>query len=112
MMRRYCRKVGGAGEDFATKMLEETGYMIIERNYRTNMGEVDIIASKDGVLHFIEVKTRTSDEYGFPADAVDETKQKRIRNAARHYLANKKGSWSEVSFDVFEVMANHIEDCM
>ena len=109
---RYKKNIGDSGESFATEVLALSGYSVIARNYSIKCGEIDIIATKGGVLHFIEVKTRTSDEYGFPADAVDETKQKRIRNAARHYLANKKGSWSEVSFDVFEVMANHIEDCM
>ena len=112
MMRRYCRKVGGAGEDFATKMLEETGYMIIERNYRTNMGEVDIIASKDGVLHFIEVKTRTGDEFGYPADAVTETKQNHIRRVAESYIARRRHMWEDVSLDVIEVTFNLLEDCM
>ena len=72
-MRRYCRRVGNHGEDFAAKILEDSGYMILERNYRSRSGEeIDIIATKDGVLHFIEVKTRTADEFGYPADAVNE----------------------------------------
>ena len=63
-------------------------------------GEIDIIATKDEVMHFIEVKTRTSDEFGYPSDSVTETKQKRIKNAARQYLSRRRGNWEDVSFDV------------
>ena len=109
---RYRKNVGDFGEQFATQMLTLSGYRVIAKNYVVKGGEIDIIAIKDGVMHFIEVKTRTGNEYGYPADAVTETKQKRIRNAARQYLSSRRGNWEDVSFDVFEVMTNHIEDCM
>ena len=109
---RYRKNVGDIGEQFATKMLALSGYNVIAKNYVVNGGEIDIIAIKNGVMHFIEVKTRTGDEYGYPADSVTEIKQKRIRNAARQYLSSRRGNWTDVSFDVFEVMVNHIEDCM
>ena len=67
---RYRKNVGDSGEDFAARILEESGYQIIERNYSTRYGEIDIIAFRDGVLHFIEVKTRTGMEYGFPSEAI------------------------------------------
>ena len=50
-MRRYCKMVGNAGEEFAAKILEDEGYMILERNYRTRIGEIDIIAARDGAEH-------------------------------------------------------------
>ena len=109
---RYKRKVGRMGEDLASDMLESSGYRIIARNYMTRDGEIDIIAIKDGVIHFVEVKTRSGDEFGYPADAVTESKQKRIRKAAKAYLSGRRGHWSELSFDVYEVMVNHIENCM
>ena len=104
--------IGNAGEDFAAKTLEDMGFQIYERNYRTRMGEIDIIASKDGVLHFIEVKTRTSDEFGYPADAVTEAKQQTIRYSAECYMARRRLMWRAVSLDTVEVTFNLIEDCM
>lgn len=111
-MRKYCRKIGNAGEDFAVNILEDSGYMIIDRNYRTKMGEIDIIASKGAVLHFIEVKTRTGDEFGYPSDAVTETKQNHIRRAAESYIARRRYMWREISLDVIEVTYNLMEDCI
>ena len=109
---KYRKNVGKIGEQLAADMLSNTGYRVIARNYLTRDGEVDIIAIKDGVMHFVEVKTRTSDEFGYPADSVTETKQKRIRKAARSYLSGRRGHWEDLSFDVYEVMVNHIENCM
>ena len=109
---RYRKNVGDFGEKSATEMLTLTGYRVIARNYVAKGGEIDIIATKDNVMHFIEVKTRTSDEFGYPSDSVTETKQKRLKNAARQYLAGRAGNRSDVSFDVYEVMTNHLVDCM
>ena len=111
-MRRYCKIAGNAGEDFAAKMLEDNGYTILERNFRTRMGEIDIIAIKDSVLHIIEVKTRTGDEYGYPADAVTETKQNTIRRCTEFYISRRRTLWTSVSMDVAEVTFNLIEDCI
>ena len=109
---RHLKNVGDNGEVFAAKMLEEAGYEIIERNYRTRRGEIDIIALRNGVLHFIEVKTRTSFEYGYPSDAVTEDKRRRIRLAAESYLQTRRMYWRNISIDVFEIVAELIEDCI
>lgn len=111
-MRRYCKDIGDRGEDFASFILEQTGYSILERNFRSSFGEIDIIASKEGVLHFIEVKTRTGDKYGRPAEAVTENKARIIRRVAECYLGKRRVSWKRISFDVFEVMTDLIENCM
>ena len=111
-MRKYCRNIGDHGEEFAAGVLTDKGYSIIDRNYRTKVGEIDIIAVKDGVLHFIEVKTRTDDECGYPADAVTARKQSTIRRAAECYLAGRHSMWRNISFDVMEVTSNLIEDCI
>lgn len=111
-MRRYCKRLGDAGEDFAAKTLEDMGYEILERKYRTKMGEIDLIAIRDGVIHFIEVKTRTGDDFGYPADAVTETKQSHIRRVSDSYLAKRRVMWRSVSLDVVEVTFNMIEDCI
>lgn len=110
-MRRYCKNVGNAGEEFAARILEDSGYTIVEKNYRTKVGEIDIIAIRDGILHFIEVKTRTEDDFGCPADAVDENKQSTIRRSAQIYLSRRRAMWRSVSMDVIEVNFNLIENC-
>lgn len=109
---RYRKNVGDIGEEFAAQLLENSGYRIIARNYATKQGEIDIIAIKDGVLHFVEVKTRTGCQYGYPSDAVTKIKQDRIRKAAKQYLASRRLTWNSVSFDVYEIMTELIEDCM
>jgi putative endonuclease len=109
---RYRKNVGDIGEDFAAKLLENSGYRIIARNFATKQGEIDIIALKDGVMHFIEVKTRTGSQYGYPSDSVTKVKQDRIRKAAKSYLSNRRLQWKSISFDVYEIMTDLIEDCM
>ena len=111
-MRKYCKRIGDHGEDFAAQMLEDAGYQILDRNYRTRVGEIDIIAIKDGVLHFIEVKTRTADDFGYPADAVTEEKQRSIRRSAECYLTSRHAMWRNISLDVMEITANLITDCI
>ena len=109
---RYRKNVGEIGEKLAADMLSNAGYRVIARNYMAREGEIDIIAIKDGVMHFVEVKTRSSDEYGYPADSVTEAKQRHMKKAAASYLSGRRGHWSDLSFDVYEVMVNHIENCM
>lgn len=106
------KSIGGNGEDFAALILQTKGYEILERNYRTKLGEIDIIAKKDNVLHFVEVKTRTQKTYGYPAESVTEDKLNRIRKASQIYMFNKKIFWRNVSFDVFEIMTNMIQNCV
>ena len=109
---RYKKNVGDIGEEFAAKLLDNSGYRILERNYAARSGEIDIIATKDGVLHFVEVKTRNSMKYGYPSESVTRIKQEMIRKAARQYLQSRRLEWQNVSFDVYEIMTELIEDCM
>jgi putative endonuclease len=111
-MMRYKKNIGDNGEEFAARMLEDSGYRILERNYTTRYGEIDIIALRDGVLHFIEVKTRTGMDFGYPAEAVDENKVTRIRRTAECYIGRRRAFWRSISFDVFEVMSELLIDCM
>ena len=74
--------------------------------------EIDIIAIKDGILHFVEVKTRNGDQYGYPSEAVTPTKQLRIKRAAEQYLQGRRMQWNKLSFDVYEIMTDLIENCM
>lgn len=109
---RHAKNIGDNGENFAAKMLEESGYRIIERNYTSRYGEIDIIALKDATLHFIEVKTRTGIEFGFPSESVTYDKQKKIRRTAECYLSRRRTFWRKISFDVFEIMTDLVVDCM
>jgi putative endonuclease len=79
-------KPGRAGEDAAVRFLRRRGYRILERNYRCPAGEIDVVAEQDGVLCFIEVKSRSTLAFGTPAEAVDRRKQRHLARAAAHYL--------------------------
>ncbi|MDD4377582.1 MAG: YraN family protein [Eubacteriales bacterium] len=104
------RGIGNLGEEFAAKLLTLKDYKVLERNFRFNRGEIDIIAEKDDELFFIEIKTRQSEEFGLPAEAVTREKQIRIRNTARYYLLNNHGRYKAYSFQVIEVMVNQIKN--
>ena len=95
-----------AGEDLAARYLARNGWTILGRNIRYGRaGEIDIVAERAGVLAFVEVKTRSSDRFGSPGEAVTWRKQNRIRSLARHYLMNARPSARTIRFDVVEVRA-------
>ena len=95
------RESGKIGEDVAVKYLRRRGYEIIERNYRGPRYEVDIIAREGGVLTFIEVKTRAPGRSLSGAESVNREKQRRIAQAAQHYLLTHPEERSSVCrFDV------------
>ena len=96
--------LGQSGEARASSFLKKKGYKIISTNYRCRYGEIDIIAKNDEVLVFIEVKTRTSKEFGGPAAAVDLRKQIQISKTAHHYLANQGNIEIDARFDVVSVL--------
>ena len=100
-MEKYKKSVGNAGEDAAVKYLKRKRYIILDRNFNIHGGEIDIIAKKGDYVVFIEVKTRSSDEYGSGAEAVNHTKQQRIIKAAQVYML-KLGNVS-ARFDVVVV---------
>lgn len=97
-------KLGLVGEKLAANHMKNKGYCILDQNYRTKIGELDIIAKKDNSIVFIEVKTRTSNVYGRPSEAVDTKKQKKIRRLSQQYIVykNLKENWI-YRFDVIEV---------
>ena len=104
------QKLGRLGEDTAAEFLMREGYRIIERNFRTKIGELDIIARRGDVLAFVEVKTRQGDMFGRPAESVGAEKQVHIRRTAELYMKMKKMHPLKVAFDVIEVEINHIMD--
>ena len=84
------RPLGRQGEETAVAFLRRHRYRILERNYRTKVGEADIVARRGRTLFFIEVKTRTSDRFGLPEESVTPRRISRLRNCARVYLLQHK----------------------
>jgi putative endonuclease len=112
-MKDVRRQLGDAGEDLAAAALKKQGYKILERNYVTPLGEIDLVARHGKIVVFIEVKTRRSGVFGGPGEAVHPAKQARLRRLADYYLKQKKLQSSPVRFDVvgvaFEGDNPHIE---
>ncbi|EAX48690.1 protein of unknown function UPF0102 [Thermosinus carboxydivorans Nor1] len=70
--------MGKMGENAAADYLARNGYKILMRNYRCRIGEIDIVAERQGTIVFVEVKTRSSEKFGFPAEAVNYRKQQKL----------------------------------
>ena len=104
---------GRGGEDLAAKYLETHGYRILDRNYTTAVGEVDIFATDEKTLVAVEVKSRLSLDYGTPAEAVGHQKVKKISQVTSQYIKQYRLFGVPVRFDVVEVYlqdktVNHI----
>ena len=100
-------ETGRIGEDISVKYLEQIGYTIIERNFECNQGEIDIIAKDKNEIVFIEVKTRTSNKYGAPSEAVNKIKQKHMLQTIKYYLYIRNLSDEFIRVDVIEVYINN-----
>ena len=98
--------LGKFGEKSAVKFLKKNRHKILEKNYDLKIGEIDIIAydKKEDCICFIEVKTRTSDAFGKPREAVDLKRQKRYKNAAVCYLKSNRLLNARTRFDVIEIL--------
>lgn len=98
------RAQGDAAEERACRHLEASGLAIVEKNYRTKGGEIDIIARKGDVLVFVEVRSREDAGFGTPEESVTSAKRRRIVVTARDYLSKvPPSSWREARFDVIAI---------
>lgn len=102
-MKDPRRQLGDHGEDLAAAALKQQGYKILERNYVTPLGEIDLIARQGKVVVVVEVKTRRGSSFGAPQEAVNYAKQGRLRRLAEYYLKAKRLTGSPVRFDVVAV---------
>jgi putative endonuclease len=98
-------EIGALGEQLAVEHLESLGLRVLTRNWRCRYGELDVIAADDAtrVVVFVEVKTRTSDQFGGVVQAVTEQKVRRLRRLAGLWLAAQDGRWAAVRIDVIGV---------
>jgi putative endonuclease len=96
------KDIGKNGEDEALRFLEAKGYEILNRNYRFKRSEIDLVASKDNLLIFIEVKVRSSNSFGYPESFVSDSQIERIMEAAVEYQYQK--NWiGNIRFDIISI---------
>ncbi len=96
--------LGKTGEETAVSLLKENGYKILARNFKTKIGEIDIIARDKDTISFVEVKTRHSDKFGLPQEAISSSKQRQISKAALAYLKDNNLLNKKARFDVISVI--------
>lgn len=99
----YNKKVGNFGEMLVITYLENLNYEILDRNYFTKYGEIDIIAKDKEEYVFIEVKTRTSSKYGRPVEAINSNKEKHIQKASKVYIYLNRLENKFIRYDIIEV---------
>ena len=100
------KEIGKLGEDIAAHYLKQHGYKILDRNFECRQGEIDIIAIDKKELVFIEVKTRTSNKFGFPSEAVNKIKQKHMLQTIQYYLYIRNLSEEFIRIDIIEIFIN------
>ena len=104
-MNNYKQQLGALGEKAAANFLKAKGHRVLKTNYHTRFGEIDIITQTGEYTVFVEVKTRTSSDYGNPSEAVNFYKQNHMRKCAAYYLYPDKYD-TPMRFDVVEVIGS------
>ncbi len=110
MEKQNNTQKGKSGEQVAAEFLEKQGIEIIARNYRTKFGEIDLIGFDKSTIIFIEVKLRSNDNFGSPAEAVTQAKLKRIYNSALWYISEHQSNY-DYRFDVIAIRKDNINRC-
>lgn len=96
------QELGALGENYAARWLQKNGYQILDRNWRGTRVELDIVATTKGAIVFVEVKTRSSNSHGFPAEAVTAKKLENIKSAALEWLSKNYAN-GQLRIDVISV---------
>jgi len=105
-MNLHKLNIGRIGEKLAVDFLLQNNYTILEKNFRTKSGEIDIIAQKNNKISFVEVKTRIGLKKGYPYEAVDKRKVLHVKNCAQFYLLKNPHKDSKLSVDVVSIVLN------
>jgi len=103
-MTKATSDFGELGERIAARWLERQGYTVLARRWRSGHRDIDVIAQRDGVVAFVEVKTRAALEFGDPVEAVHAQKQRSLVRSAREWMAKHDGAEPEYRFDVIGVL--------
>jgi putative endonuclease len=103
------RALGTKGEDLVAAWYLANGYQVLDRNWRCRDGELDLVVRLGRTVVFCEVKTRTSNAFGVPAEAVNRQKQQRIRGLAARWLQESPSPAGEIRFDVASVLDGQLE---
>jgi len=100
------KTLGATGESLAADLFRKLGFKILDRNWRCSSGELDLVVASGNLIVFCEVKTRRSDFFGTPAEAVGYQKQARLRRLAAAWMAANHPGKVNVRFDVVSVLVN------
>lgn len=106
-MNKIKQRIGQKGEKIARQFLLQLGYKIIARNFLCRFGEIDIIAKHERTIVFIEVKTRSSDIFGLPQEAIRKDKIKHLRRCAQFYIKNYADPEENFRFDAVSIVLSH-----
>ncbi|MEN6411004.1 MAG: YraN family protein [Anaerolineaceae bacterium] len=109
-LENHRQALGRWGEDAALAHLESRGYCLVQRNYRTPYGEIDLVMRDGDALVFVEVKTRTSTHYGQPEDAVTLLKQSHLQQAAQQFMQEHPEYEDEWRVDVVSILKGVSDD--
>lgn len=108
-MTRARRALGADGEAAVARWYQDHGYEVVARNWRTRAGELDLVLRRGRSFVFCEVKTRTTDAFGAPVEAVTRHKQARLRQLAAQWLEEAPLAAVDIRFDVASVLAGRID---
>lgn len=100
---------GKKGEELAISFLKNKGFNIIKTNYRIRSGEIDVIATKNGTLHIVEVKTRSSNKFGAPYEFVTRDKQQKLYRTALRFIQKSNIKCNTACFDVISIVNNKLD---
>ncbi len=103
-MATYQKKIGEIGEGLAADYLESKGYCILDRNFSSRFGEIDLVADCEDCLVFVEVKTRTTDTFGMPEDSITKSKLMKIESAGLMWLQTHPGVTEDWRVDVISII--------
>ena len=107
---KIVNPVGKEGEDIACEFLRKKGYKIIDRNYRKKYTELDIIATKNKILVFVEVKTRTTNKFGLPKEQITNAKLRSLKKSAEYYKLSHKNLPDRMRIDLISIMLDKTDD--